>query len=220
MKNIIIEPAIKSKCPNLQLGCLQAKVKVEPSNATLLDKINNEITTLQTSLEVAQISQIPIIQSSRQAYRTLGKEPARYRLSAEALLRRIVKGKGLYRINNVVDLLNLISVKSGYSIGGYDADKIEGDICLGIGQANEPYQAIGRGNLNIEFMPLLRDDIGAFGSPTSDSQRTMVTENTQNFLMVFFNFGGHDGLEKILEEAKKLIETYTLGSSIVFRMIV
>lgn len=199
---------IKPKIPKLQLGCIQCDLKIVPPSKNLLTKVQKEIATIENTLEVVEINKISTIHSSREAYKTLGKEPSRYRLSAEALLRRIVKGKGLYSINNAVDALNLVSAKSGFSIGGYDVEKIEGAISLGIGMDNEPYEAIGRGQLNIEFLPIFRDQKGAFGSPTSDSVRTMVTEETSKFLMLFFNFGGHDFLENTLVEAVDLFEEY------------
>ena len=210
---ISISSEVKSKCPQLQLGCIQCNLIVTNEYPTLLDLIQKELTGLQNQLSVEDISKIPSIQSSRIGYKSLGKDPARYRLSAEALLRRVVKGKGLYQVNNVVDLLNLTSVKSGFSIGGYDAEKIEGDVQLSIGKANEPYEAIGRGELNIEFLPTFRDQKGAFGSPTSDSVRTMVTPNTQQFLMPIFNFGGHENLEEVMRDAISLLKKYATGSS-------
>jgi DNA/RNA-binding domain of Phe-tRNA-synthetase-like protein len=210
---ISISPEVKSKCPQLQLGCIQCNLIVTNEYPTLLELIQRELTDLQNQLSVEDISKIPSIQSSRIGYKSLGKDPARYRLSAEALLRRVVKGKGLYQVNNVVDLLNLTSVKSGFSIGGYDANKIEGDVQLSIGKANEPYEAIGRGDLNIEFLPTFRDQNGPFGSPTSDSVRTMVTPKTQQFLMPIFNFGGHENLEEVMRDAISLLEKYATGSS-------
>jgi DNA/RNA-binding domain of Phe-tRNA-synthetase-like protein len=210
---ISISPEVKSKCPQLQLGCIQCNLIVTNEYPTLLELIQRELTDLQNQLSVENISKIPSIQSSRIGYKSLGKDPARYRLSAEALLRRVVKGKGLYQVNNVVDLLNLTSVKSGFSIGGYDAEKIEGDVQLSIGKANEPYEAIGRGDLNIEFLPTFRDQKGPFGSPTSDSVRTMVTPKTQQFLMPIFNFGGHENLEEVMRDAISLLEKYATGSS-------
>jgi DNA/RNA-binding domain of Phe-tRNA-synthetase-like protein len=210
---ISISPEVKSKCPQLQLGCIQCNLIVTNEYPTLLELIQRELTDLQNQLSVEDISKIPSIQSSRIGYKSLGKDPARYRLSAEALLRRVVKGKGLYQVNNVVDLLNLTSVKSGFSIGGYDAEKIEGDVQLSIGKANEPYEAIGRGDLNIEFLPTFRDQKGPFGSPTSDSVRTMVTPKTQQFLMPIFNFGGHENLEEVMGDAISLLEKYATGSS-------
>ena len=74
----------------------------------------------------------------------------------------------------------MISIKTGFSIGGYDAAKIEGDIELGIGKENEPYEGLGRGVLNIHKLPVFRDEQGAFGSPTSDSERTGVSQQAKN----------------------------------------
>jgi DNA/RNA-binding domain of Phe-tRNA-synthetase-like protein len=129
-------------------------------------------------------------------------------LSAEALLRRTVQGKELYRVNNVVDLLNLVSVSTGFSIGGYDAGKIDGAVVFGIGHADEPYEGIGRGKLNIESLPVFRDNLGAFGSPTSDSVRTSVTLETKRFLMIIIDFGALPELEQATEMAVKLLKNY------------
>ena len=214
MINITIHPEVKSKCPQLQLGCIQCHLKVKSEYPSLLELIQKELTQLQNELVVEDIAKLPTIKASRLGYKALGKDPARYRLSAEALLRRVVKGKGLYQVNNVVDLLNLTSVKSGYSIGGYDVEKIEGDITLTIGKANEPYEAIGRGELNIEFLPTFRDDIGSFGSPTSDSVRTMVTPSTQCFLMPIFNFDGQGNLKEVMQSAISLLEQYADASQV------
>ncbi len=216
---ISISSEVKSKCPQLQLGCIQCNLIVTNEYPTLLELIQKELTELQSKLSVEEISKISSIQSSRIGYKSLGKDPARYRLSAEALLRRVVKGKGLYQVNNVVDLLNLTSVKSGFSIGGYDAEKIKGDVQLTIGKANEPYEAIGRGELNIEFLPTFRDQEGPFGSPTSDSVRTMVTPKTQQFLMPIFNFGGLQNLEEVMSNAIVLLEKHATGSTFETRII-
>ncbi|HLN74175.1 MAG TPA: phenylalanine--tRNA ligase beta subunit-related protein, partial [Prolixibacteraceae bacterium] len=117
-------------------------------------------------------------------------------------------GKGLYRISNVVDQLNLVSVMSGFSIGGYDAEKIAGDICFGIGKSGEPYTGIGRGELNIENLPVFRDELGAFGTPTSDSQRTEVTPDTRKFLMVLIDFESSSELEKAKQQAIHLLKEH------------
>lgn len=214
MISIHISEEVKSKCPELQLGCIQCQVNVLSDYKDLLSEIHLELNQLQNKLAVEDIAKIPSIQSSRKGYKALGKDPARYRLSAEALLRRVIKGKGLYKVNNVVDLLNLVSVKSGFSIGGYDAEKIQGNIILGIGKSDEPYEAIGRGELNIEFLPTFRDELGAFGSPTSDSVRTMVSPETSTFLMAIFNFGGHDTLENTIDESVRLLKKYTASTHI------
>jgi len=210
---------INTSLPSLRLGHLLAEVKVAPSAPPLLQLIQEQSILMQSQMQMTDIHSIATIQATRDAYKTLGKEPSRYRPSAEALTRRILQGKGLYQVNNLVDLLNLVSITTGFSIGGYDYSKIKGAVEIGVGQADEPYTAIGRGSLNIENLPLCRDELGAFGSPTSDSQRTMVTDKTTQFLMVFFDFDGLGNLNSAMDLATNLLAQHTHGSAIIERAI-
>ena len=210
---ISFQKELLEKIPSIRLGCIQCKVEVLPSDYKIKELSEEIITQIQSELTVETISQKPTIKSTKEAYRKLGKDPSRYRPSAEALTRRIVKGKSLYNVNNVVDLLNLVSLESGFSIGGYDTDKIEGPIEFGIGRPDEPYEAIGRGNLNIENLPLFRDATGAFGSPTSDSIRTMVTDQTTSFLMILIDFNNHGELIHFIEKSVELLEKYASATS-------
>lgn len=212
---ISIAPQVLEKCPQLKLGVLSLSVEVKNDYPELLDKIRDESIGIASKLSIEDIRKKPAITAGRNAYKALGKDPARYRLSAEALLRRVVNGKGLYHINNVVDALNLVSIKTGISIGGYDQSNIIGDALLDVGRAKEPYEAIGRGGLNMEFMPLLRDEFSAFGSPTSDSTRTMVTPEMNTFLMVFFSFAGAHELDAALSYAEELLSAYASGKTLI-----
>ncbi len=214
MIQLTISPELKICCPKLTLGCIEADIEVHASPKELLSEIDFRISKIRQTLELEGISKLPAIESSRKAYKACGKDPARYRLSAEALLRRLVLGKELYQINNVVDQLNLVSIATGFSIGGYDAGKIQGDIVFGIGLADEPYSGIGKGELNIENLPVFRDETGAFGSPTSDSQRTEVTERTQRFLMILIDFGGSDRLQEGKFMAVELLKKYCQAKNI------
>jgi DNA/RNA-binding domain of Phe-tRNA-synthetase-like protein len=214
MPEISISAELKSRCPKLRLGCILAEVIIAESGSGLLLEITERIELIQQSLIIEGISKIPAIEASRKAYKACGKDPARYRLSAEALMRRVVSGKGLYQINNVVDQLNLISITAGFSIGGYDADQIQGTICFGIGNADESYSGIGRGGLNIENLPVFRDELGAFGTPTSDSQRTEVTDKTSRFLMILIDFGGDGQLENAKQMAIRLLKEYCQATNI------
>ncbi|MDP2337817.1 MAG: phenylalanine--tRNA ligase beta subunit-related protein [Bacteroidota bacterium] len=215
MYKIIISSELKNRCPKLRLACIEAEVKVAESADGLWSEINFQIEQLRQSLMTEDISQIPTIKASRKAYKACGKDPARYRLSAEALLRRIVSDKGLYRICNVVDQLNLVSITSGFSIGGYDSGQIQGDIAFGIGQTDEPYTGIGKGDLNIENLPVFRDELGAFGTPTSDSQRTEVTTQTSRFLMILIDFGADNQLEVTGKLAVRLLKEYCQARNII-----
>ncbi|WP_372751824.1 B3/4 domain-containing protein [Labilibaculum sp.] len=214
MTKIEIEAGLQEICPSLQLGIIQCKVNTKEENPNLWQLINETTINIQQNLAIPAIADIPAIKSSKKAYRAIGKDPSRYRLSAESLLRRIVNGKGLYKINNVVDLLNLASIKSGFSIGGYNADKIEGTVRFGIGKADEIYQGIGRGKLNIDKLPIFRDQQGAFGSPTSDSLRTQIDESCSNFLMIIISFQSENGLTEAMDVAINLLKEYAEAEQI------
>ncbi len=214
MVNISISEILKSRCPHLRLGCIEADVVVSGSAPQLLSEIDGHISRIQASTYIAEICKVPAIEASRKAYKSCGKDPARYRLSSEALLRRVVSGKGLYQINNVVDQLNLVSITTGFSIGGYDASRIQGDISFGIGRSHEPYSGIGRGELNIENLPVFRDATGAFGSPTSDSQRTEVTDRTKHFLMILIDFDSNNQLGEAMKMAVGLLTDHCQAENI------
>ena len=216
---ITIEPTIKTLFPELELGYLQAKVKVSPSSEELKNCIQQTCDNLAVTITPESIRKIKTIETLKNAYRKLGKDPSRYRPSAESLLRRIASHKSLYYVNNVVDVLNLVSVQTGFSICGYDADKINGEIIMGTGYENEPYEGIGRGVLNIENLPVFRDSEGAFGTPTSDSVRTMVTDNMQNFLMIFPAFSAGLELNQALILSSEYLEKYTEAKEIFYEII-
>ena len=145
------------------------------------------------------------IAATRKVYRACGKDPSRYRPASEALIRRMLQGKALYQIDTLVDLVNLASIAYGYSIGGFDADKFEGNtLTLGVGKAGEPYEGIGRGTINIEGLPVYRDQIGGVGTPTSDNERTKMELKTTH-LVVLIN--GYDGCEDQVRANAEFIQT-------------
>ena len=154
------------------------------------------------------INEIPGIKESRAAYKAFGKDPSRYRVSSEALIRRIGQGKGLYEVNTVVDVNNLISIESGFSAGSYDADKIGEELTFRIGLPGETYKGIGKNEINIEALPVLADEEGAIGSSTSDSERAMITEEAQEVLTLVYCFSENGDLKKVLEKGKEYLEKY------------
>ena len=137
---------------------------------------------------------------------------------AEALTRRAVQGKGLYRTLAVIDLINYLSLLTGHSIGAFDASHIEGDtITLGVGQPDEPYNAIGRGPLNIAGLPVYRDAIGGIGTPTSDNERTQLSQDTQRLLVTFNLYGtdpDHSEPEQLSALMEDLLREYASATNI------
>lgn len=211
---IIIDRNLQDYC-NVNIGCVFYNTSVEKNNSDLWSYIDNKvIDNIKKKYTLDNLTEQINIKTSRQAYKKLGKEPSRYRVSSEALIRRILQGKGLYKINNVVDTNNLISIETGYSVGSYDLAKIQGDIIFRIGKEGEHYQGIRKELINIEKLPVFADNIGAYGSPTSDSMRAMITENSEAVLTALISFNGKNGLEESVELAKKYLVKYVNAKNI------
>lgn len=191
--NVIVSDEIEQVCPEFVGACVEADVENSEYSAGLWGEINALGEHYRATLTTETLKQITAIEATRRVYRACGKDPSRYRPASEALIRRMLKGKELYQINTLVDLINLASIKSGYSIGGFDASKFEGDtLTLGVGRKDEPYEGIGRGVINIEGLPVYRDAKGGVGTPTSDNERTKIDLSTTR-LVVLIN--GYDGNE-------------------------
>lgn len=210
---------IAETCPELRVMAIRAHVSNTTYNAELWEEINALEQTIRAENQLDQINKIPAIQATRQAYKKLGKDPNRYRPSAEALHRRIHRGLPLYQINTLVDLINLISIKTGYSIGGFDAEKIDGDLTLGVGREGELYHGIGRGQLNIAGLPVYRDKTGGIGTPTSDEERTKIALETTELLMLINAYNGSDGLKEATEWSITLLQKYAAATQIQTQII-
>lgn len=191
MMKIILSDEIKAVCPDFVCGCVEAQVENTPYSEALWGEIKEREARFKASLTTETLKDIGSIAATRRVYRACGKDPSRYRPSGEALVRRILQGKGLYQVNTLVDIINLASMVSGYSIGGFDASKFRGDtLTLGVGRKDEPYEGIGRGLLNIEGLPVYRDAEGGVGTPTSDHERTKIDLSTRHLLVLV---NGYDG---------------------------
>ncbi len=190
----IISDSIKEACPEYTGAAVCAHFKNSLFSESLWMEIRRFIIEYRTRYTTESIKEMPSIQATRQAYKRCGKDPSRYRPSGEALVRRVLQGKELYQIDTAVDLINLASIAYGYSIGGFDADKIHGDtLTLGIGREGEPYEGIGRGPLNICGLPVWRDNTGGIGTPTSDHERTKMELSTNHLLAIVNGYDGHKG---------------------------
>lgn len=211
MKTIVISQELAAILPDFHVGVLSFQATPQPYIEgspldTYLKKLQSSI---QQQYQLADVLKIPNILAGRNAYKALGKDPSRYRLAVESLYRRIVKGNPLYRINDIVDIGNVLSLQTMRSTAVLDEDQIVGEtITIRIGR-QEPYEGIGRGPLNVENMPLYCDEVGPFGSPTSDTQRTAITDNTTKVLVLIISFNGYTNLEEDLQLAKILYERYS-----------
>src|SRR6201987_4313711 len=208
MMDVRISQQLKAKCAKAALGCVEAEVETGATPAGLDEALLACEERIAKLADPRAILEAPAILATRSGYKALGKDPARYRGSAEALLRRLIAGKGFPRINSLVDVINLVSLESRLPIGLYDLAHVEGSIQFRAGRAGETYKGIGKYDLNLEGLPLFADAQGPHGSATSDSERTMVTEATARVLAIIISFGGASALDSAVERMNDLLETF------------
>lgn len=211
MKNIFIDPAYSEKLPAFKLGIIKANVKCSASEEALKVEMTDLFDKVSKQSKVEDISKYPEIVAGRAAYRAYGKDPTKYRLSAEKLLRRIIKGEGLDSIINIVDLSNMLSLSFKCPVGTFDYDKLEGDVILRAGLKGESFLSLGNSELNIEGFPIFADAVGPFGSTTSDSARTSVDLNTKTILLTVFGFEDGFDFEAAFEYVTRLIKEHAGG---------
>lgn len=210
------EEIIKEKVPSLKVALITADIDNPNTTDALWKEIEFVAARIHDSYQMEMVNKRPAISGTRRAYKAFGKDPNRYRPSAEALTRRAVKGLELYRTLSVIDLINLASLVTGHSIGAFDADRIEGDrLTLGVGYEGEPYQAIGRGELNIAGLPVWRDTVGGVGTPTSDNDRTKLSADTHRLVVTVNCYDTSEYSEnQTAELIAGLLEKYANASNI------
>ncbi len=207
--NITIDPIIRDLTPAFSIGVMTATVAID-THAELDQLINDLEQSIRNKHDISEVVTMDIILDGRDAYRAYGKDPSRYRLAVESLYRRIIKGNHLYRINNVVDLGNVLSLMTRKSVAVLDRSQIEGDVRIRLGQPSDDYHGLGRGKLNVTDIPVYVDDRGPFGSTTSDTERTKIRPQTREMLLFIISFSG---AEVLSDELTIAVDLYTRFAS-------
>lgn len=160
--------------------------------------------------------EVPGAADARDLYKALGIDPTKTRPSNEALLRRVLKGEALYRVNTLVDALNLASLRQQLPFGLYDAARLRPPVVLRRGRDGEGYEGIRKARVNVEGRPVLVDQDGPFGNPTSDSARAMITLETRQALVVAYAPSGcaTARLQRVIEETEALLLRHCGGRSV------
>src|SRR5271156_237266 len=208
---VTIDAELREKCSRVALACVTAEVQTGATPEALEHELRVCEEKILKLPEPKAVLESGAIVATRAGYKALGKDPARYRGSAEALLRRGIFGEGVAPINAGVGVINFVSVESRLPIGLYDLEHVKGDVVFRAGRAGETYKGIGKYDLNLESLPLFADAEGPHGSATSDSERTMVTAETSDVLAILVSFGGPENLVTWMQRLTALLETHAGG---------
>lgn len=182
--NLVVEEALQGM---LALGLLEAEgVRLEPVPPAFEEERDAVCARLSAHFSGKPPADIPGVSETRALFHALDIDPTKTRPSSEALLRRVLQGKGLPHVNLPVDVCNLCSLEHQIPLGLYDRDLVRGSVRARVGRAGEGYPGIRKQRVHLEGRLLLADDDGPFGAPTSDSVRTAVTARTSRLLVVLF----------------------------------
>lgn len=188
---------------NLLGGRLSAGVNVyrglSPRPGELLDPYIAEQTSAIRSAHSAALP--PGFAFSRRLYKSFRVDPTKHRPSSEALWRRLRDRNDFPAVNPLVDLTNLLSLKFQVCYGLYDLERLHGPVQITLGDALDQYQGIRKETLNFAGKIVLRDDLGAFGNPSADSQRASVQPSSIDVLQVLFFHPDDPGRQRILAES-------------------
>ncbi len=178
---------IEIQLPDVKLGVVEAEgLRVIPADENLARLMDEVCDRKRREFTVESLAEAEPTRAVRAMFRSWDIDPSKYRPSSEALVRRVVQGKGLYRVSNVVDIGNVGSIETGWPFGCYDRARISPPVAFRRGAAGESYEGIGKRTWHLEGRPVLADIEAPFGSPISDSTRTMITEAAREVLIVIY----------------------------------
>ncbi|MBN2343403.1 MAG: hypothetical protein JXX29_21030 [Deltaproteobacteria bacterium] len=213
---VLVEPELQSKVRIAAL-LFHSLSRCDDDGDEIWRQLSSLGDEIRTAYAGVPISQIEGIQNARALYRSIGVDPTKNRPSSEALLRRCIKGKGLYRVHPLVDALNLVSLRFLLPVGLYDRSKIIGDdVRITIGDRDWGYEGIRKGRVNVEERMCIADSAGPFGSPTSDSRRTSIEGHAREILITLYQYPDGDAahLEDARQFTQTLIQSHFHGQSV------
>jgi len=221
---IKISEKISEKYPELKVGVLVVKaIDNSKYNAEIQKLTKNLVEEKRQQIDPEKVTEIPTIAKWREIYRDFGAKPSKYRNSIEALIKRILKSD-LYKINQLVDIYNYISIKHTMTVGGEDTDKIQGDLVLDFATGNEEFIPLGEDENQSPWKGevVYKDDKGTICRCWNyrEADRTKLTEQTKNAVIVIESVlpETDKDLDNALNELKELIEKYCGGESKIFTL--
>lgn len=218
---IQVSRAICDLIPGFSVGIIQYKdIQVGKSPQMLKGRLQLFQESIYFDLLEKNVTELEGIKEWRGIFKKTGKDPNRYRHSAEALYRRVAKQNYLQSIHSAIDLNNFFSLEYQIPIGVYDSDKLTGNVTIKIGEENEEYTGLNGRTNNLANLIISADENGPFGSPFVDSERTAVTEETTNALQIVYlrPSSSPESMQKMTESLMNMF-TQIHGGSGTYRIL-
>jgi len=178
----------------------------------LEEEVRRVVEEVRRTLSLDTLKDHLIIRAYRDFYwRVLGIDPTKQRPAQEALLRRVLRGEPLPRINPAVDAGNAASIKYMVPIGLYDIAKIRGGVLrIRFSRKGEVFRPIGGSPIELDNQIVLASDSQILHIyPYRDSVETKIEESTRDILVVVAGVAGI-GEERLVETARYLRSLFSL----------
>lgn len=200
---ILLSPQLCTTLPNFKVGVISYQnIEIGSSPQMLKGRLQLFQESLFFELEDKNVTDISEIKEWRDIFKKTGKDPNRYRHSAEALYRRVKKHQYVTSVNSATDLNNFFSLQYKLPLGIYDLDSLSGRITLRAGNEGEEYLGLNGRSNNLQNLIITSDERGPFGSPFVDSERSAVSESTKNALQIIYL---RPSMEK--EDAEQMVKS-------------
>lgn len=176
--------------PNLRVGMfILDELKVGQSTSSFEEYEQEIFAEIRFQMTLEDAKDDSIFRSYRDLYWSFGMDPTKLRVSSEAVLRRIINGLNLWRISDIVDIINLASAYHKIPIGLIDTSKLDGNLVIRTAHKGEIFQRIGGKTITCRGREIVVADetkIVCFGYATHDSEFTMITKDTSCALVLLY----------------------------------
>ena len=181
-----------------------------PTSPALIQRRNDLATEMKMTIGDRRLSELEPVQQTRTLYHALGVDPTKDRPSSERLLKRVIQGRELPTVNQMVDAVNLVSLALQFPMGVYDWDKIVPPVLVRIGRPDESFTTIGGHLFQAGGRIVLVDGQDIFGSPSQDSEHTKVEEGTVRAMVIVWASAGvsNDSMENTLKEVTQAAQEF------------
>jgi DNA/RNA-binding domain of Phe-tRNA-synthetase-like protein len=205
-----IDRSIRARFPDLNaITCQIRGVKVERRNMDL-ERFGREIVNQTKELyDLESLKDIPTFRAYRDFFWRVGMDPTKNRPAAEALIRSVLRGRSLPRINTLVDAYNLASMKTEVALAAFDSDKLKGGLLMRFADEGEEFFGIGmKGPIYLQGMETVISDVEKLVAiyPHRDAENTKITEATRKVLLLVCGVPGVS--EEVLQDAARVATNY------------
>ena len=204
--------------PGAHIGVLTAReIDVVHSDPGLERMKSGALSVAEEKLGGEPVTRHPFIASWREMYRSFGTKPGDYRPSAEALVRRALKTGSLPTINTAVDAYNVVSVRHLIPMGGFDLDRVAGDIKLRFSPGGEAFTPLGSDKREETYLGEVvyadEERILTRRWNYRDCDETKVTCETRNAVLFIDGPEGvpRSSVEEALLDLERIINEYCGG---------